>query len=162
MPWTEIKLSDLQARDASAIAELKKFLSSQALMNQYYATKLTRENVKDMLQRKASLDIRLYNYEDENTFATLALKKNSKGELRLLTTSCGKGDVSTAADIVQAAIKIGMQRVGVVSCYALWSSSNYEAGNAYYQEFVSRCNENFQSSSNTEYSPGKYRLEMNM
>ena len=158
--WTEIKLSALQNQDVSAIREARKFIASQSLMNEYYETKLTREYLQSMLERKAALSLGLYNYEDDDIFATLAVKKNQDGTVRLLTTSCGKGDIEKAADIVQAALIKGMTRLGVTSCYALWGASNYEAGTLYYNKFVERCSLNFATSSNTEYSPGKYRLEM--
>jgi len=158
--WIEIKYTDLEARDSEAIAALKKFIASQGEMNRYYKDKYTLDDLKQMLHRKQSLDIRFFLYEDAESLATLALKKNDKNELRLLTTSCTKGSVDKAADIVQEAIKKAMQKAGVAQCYALWSADNFDKGNEYFWSFVNRAKANFTSSENQEYSPGKYRLTM--
>jgi intergrase/recombinase len=160
--WTEIKITDLESRDREAIAALQKFVVSQAEMNKYYKDKYTLEDLKQMLNRKKDLEIRFFIYEDEEITATLALKKNDKGELRLLTTSCARGDLSKASDIVQEAIKKAMLRLNTNYCYALWSADNFEKGNSYFWTFVDRCKQNFTSSSNEEYQTSKYILKMSM
>lgn len=159
--WTEIKLSQVDAADRQTLRLLKQFINAQGLMNErYQQIYSTKEQVAELLRKKASLGIFLAIYDDGETGATIALKKNKDGELRLLTTACWKGDIEKAADIVQAALKKAMLRLGVNSCYALWGANNLEAGNKYFAAFVDRCKANFAKSENAEYQPGKYLLTM--
>lgn len=160
--WTEIKLSDLVADSTDTRRLLKRFIDAQAMMNKHYENRYTKENLREMLEKKSDLDMRLYFYDDGETEATMALKKNNAGELRLLTTACSKGDVNAAADIVQAALIKAIQRLGLSEAYALWSADNYEAGNTYFWAFVERCKTNFRESENTEYKKGNYKLVMKL